>query len=113
VGQRWQPVADAEPWNGAQDNPSAASAFSAISCAIGAGSVFVGRQRATRNAPLAVLTGGCASFWPLTGAPRRCQSSLGYEPTTRVSPVSTVPERLADQAKALKGVAAQWPCFKA
>jgi hypothetical protein len=28
-----------------------------------------------------VPTGGCASFWPLTGAPRRChQSSLGYEP---------------------------------
>jgi hypothetical protein len=38
------------------------------------------RERASRNALLAVSDLRFASFWPRTGAPRRCQTSLGYEP---------------------------------
>jgi hypothetical protein len=68
-------------WTASPDNSSAASAISAVPCDIGAASACEAGERAPRNAPLARFsTGGCASFWPGTSAPRRCQSSLGYEP---------------------------------
>ena len=59
---------------------SAISAIGAIRRAVCAGHAIDAREQAPRNAPLA----GCRlavapSFWPHTGAPRRCQSSLGYE----------------------------------
>jgi len=67
-------------WNGLSNSPGARSAIIAVANAICAGSAYAAWEHASRNAPLAGFRPAAApSFWPCTGAPRRCRSSLGYE----------------------------------
>jgi len=83
--------------NGRSGNSGAISAMGAIWRAVCAGHAIGARERASRNAPLAGFRLAVApSFWPRNGAPRRCQSSLGYEPYDAC--VSAVPGSLRPPA---------------
>ena len=66
-------------WTGAPDNPSAAIAVNAMIRVIRAASAYGFRGHTSRNAPLAGSQRRLRFVWPRTGAPRRYQSSLGYE----------------------------------
>ena len=101
----FRPRGGDDPWNEGPRNTSAISVMCAIYCAICAGQALRAREQAPRNA---ALTGIRLAAAPRSGhlPARRGVASRRWvmSTTTLVSPVSSVPERLADQAKALLSV---------